>query len=119
MIKRFLLGLTVLCATSFTASSFAQGAPSAAGAGTTDAKSKAVQKLFEQRFDNPSITAVRPTPYGLYEVQLGPDLVYTDEKVTFVFDGTLIDAKRVRTIRESVWTRFHACPLISCPSSWR
>jgi len=39
---------------------------------------------------------VRRTPYGLYEVQLGMDLVYTDEQVTFVLDGTLIDAKTRR-----------------------
>lgn len=90
--QRVLLCLAVVCASSLSVASFAQGAPSPSGA-TADAKSQAVQKLFSQRFDNPNITAVRPTPYGLYEVQLGPDLVYTDENVTFVFDGTLIDAK--------------------------
>lgn len=87
MLKRVLSGLSLLCVSSFIAV-FAQGAPA-----TPDAKSLAVQKLFSQRFDQMTVTAVRPTPYGLYEVQLGPDLVYTDEKVTFVFDGTLIDAK--------------------------
>jgi thiol:disulfide interchange protein DsbC len=94
MVKRFIFGLTVLCATSFGSSAFAQGAAAAPSQPvTTDAKSLAVQKLFAQRFDNPEITAVRPTPYGLYEIQLGPDVVFTDEKVTFVFDGVLIDAK--------------------------
>jgi len=94
MVKHFIFGLTVLCASSLWASAFAQGAPASASAPViTDAKSLAVQKLFSERFDNPEITAVRPTPYGLFEIQLGPDLVYTDEKVTFVFDGTLIDAK--------------------------
>jgi len=98
MFKRALLGLMVGCVTAFGAPGFARGqaapvaAPNAAAA-TMDAKLQAVQKLFSQRFDHPTITAVRPTPYGLFEVQLGPDLVYTDEKVTFVFDGTLIDAK--------------------------
>lgn len=88
MVQRFLFGFTMLCSTLFGSFSFAQAAPA-----TTDAKSLEVQKLFALRFDNPTITAVRPTPYGLYEVQLGMDLVYTDEKVTFVFDGILIDAK--------------------------
>lgn len=87
MLKRVLSGLSLLCVSSFIAV-FAQGTPA-----TPDAKSLEVQKLFSQRFDQMTVTAVRPTPYGLYEVQLGPDLVYTDEKVTFVFDGTLIDAK--------------------------
>jgi thiol:disulfide interchange protein DsbC len=63
-----------------------------------DAKAKAVQKLFAERFDNAQVTAVRQTPYGLYEVQLGMDLVYTDEKVSFVLDGTLIDAKTRRDV---------------------
>lgn len=94
MVKRFIFGLTVLCAASFWAGAFAQGASASPNQpATTDAKSLAVQKLFAQRFDNPEITAVRLTPYGLYEIQLGPDLVFTDEKVTFVFDGVLIDAK--------------------------
>lgn len=63
-----------------------------------DAKAQAVQKLFAERFDHPAITGVRLTPYGLYEVQLGMDLVYTDEKVNFVLDGTLIDAKTRRDV---------------------
>lgn len=93
--QRVLLGLTLLSASFFGTVIFAQATPGApiAPSATTDAKSQAVQKLFSQRFGNPTITAVRPTPYGLYEVQLGPDLVFTDEQVTFVFDGTLIDAK--------------------------
>lgn len=93
--QHVLLGLTLLSASFFGTVSVAQTTPSAsiAPSATADAKSQAVQKLFSQRFGNPTITAVRPTPYGLYEVQLGPDLVFTDEQVTFVFDGTLIDAK--------------------------
>jgi len=63
-----------------------------------DAKTQEVKKLFAERFGNPPISGVRQTPYGLYEVQLGMDLVYTDEKVTFVLDGTLIDAKTRRDI---------------------
>lgn len=98
MFQRVCVGLSIWCAAMLSAPVFAQGqgtpaAAAKAASATTDAKSQAVQKLFSQRFDNPAITAVRPTPYGLYEVQLGPDLVYTDENVTFVFDGTLIDAK--------------------------
>jgi len=101
MVKQFLYGLTMLCSATLSSLVWAQSAPTTvptaasapAAIATTDAKSLAVQKLFAQRFDNPTITAVRPTPYGLYEVQLGMDLVYTDENVTFVFDGVLIDAK--------------------------
>jgi len=58
----------------------------------------AVQKRFVERFDNTPVVAVRRTPYGLFEVQLGMDLVYTDELVSFVIDGTLIDAKTRRDV---------------------
>ena len=63
-----------------------------------DEKVRSVQKRFLERFDKTAITAVRPTPYGLFEVQLGMDIVYTDEQVSFVLDGTLIDAKTRRDI---------------------
>ncbi len=63
-----------------------------------EAKTQAVKKLFAERFDQAPVTAVRLTPYGLYEVQLGMDLVYTDEKVTFVLDGTLIDTATRRDV---------------------
>ena len=57
------------------------------------ADTEAVGKLFAERFDNPPVKAIRATPYGLYEVQMGNEIVYTDRNVSFVFDGTLIDAK--------------------------
>ncbi|CAM3384440.1 putative thiol:disulfide interchange protein DsbC [Bordetella sputigena] len=51
-----------------------------------------VGALFRQRFPDLTITAVRRTPYGLYEVQVGMDLIYTDAKVGWVMEGPLIDA---------------------------
>ena len=62
--KHVLLGLTLICTSFFGTVSVAQGAPSTTSA-ATEAKLQAVKKLFSQRFDNPSITAVRLTPYGL------------------------------------------------------
>ena len=59
----------------------------------SDARAQAVRKRFAERFDATPVTGVRSTPYGLFEVQIGSDIVYTDEKVSFVLDGTLIDAK--------------------------
>jgi thiol:disulfide interchange protein DsbC len=55
---------------------------------------QAVQQRFSQRFDKVPVDGVSLTPYGLYEVRLeGAHLVYTDEKVSFVVEGDLIDAK--------------------------
>ena len=89
-------GLAALCLLSSFSVTWAQKAPVVEA--NLEAKTLAVQKLFAERFGNPPINGVRLTPYGLYEVQLGMDLVYTDEKVNFVLDGTLIDAKTRRDI---------------------
>jgi thiol:disulfide interchange protein DsbC len=88
--------LAVTCLLSLMSVTWAQKAPLADA--KLEAQTLAVQKLFAERFGNPPINGVRLTPYGLYEVQLGMDLVYTDEKVNFVLDGTLIDAKTRRDI---------------------
>lgn len=62
-----------------------------------------VKKLFNQRFGAVPIDGVTRTPYGLFEVRIGSDLLYTDDKVSFVLDGTLIDAATKRNVtRERV-----------------
>ncbi len=102
MFKRFFMGMSwvvvSLCSTAVVAQATPPVVAAAAAASSEDAKLAAVKKLFAERFNNPPIAGVRSTPYGLYEVQLGSDLVYTDEQVSFVLDGTLIDAKTRRDI---------------------
>ena len=40
------------------------------------------------------VEGVRKTPYlGLYEARVGQDLVYTDEKVTYIIAGEILDGK--------------------------
>lgn len=52
-----------------------------------------VKKRFEARFPGIEITAVRPTPFsGLFEVQIGMDLLYSDTAVSYVMQGSLVDA---------------------------
>ena len=54
----------------------------------------AIEKAFESRFPGIDITAVSPTPFaGLYEVQIGTDMLYTDANVDYLLQGSLIDAK--------------------------
>lgn len=55
-----------------------------------------VQTRFAVKVDE-----VTKTPYGLYEVRLGGDIVYTDERVTFLMVGTLIDGKTRENITET------------------
>ena len=74
--------LTALCSSAVVAQATPSVAAAAAAASTEDAKAAAVKKLFAERFNNPPIAGVRLTPYGLYEVQLGSDLVYTRRDIT-------------------------------------
>ncbi|GAA4343700.1 thiol:disulfide interchange protein DsbC [Pigmentiphaga soli] len=57
-----------------------------------------VRKLFVQRFGNVDIDGVSRTPYGLYEVRLGTTLLYTDDKVSYVLNGNLIDAASKKNV---------------------
>ena len=57
-----------------------------------------VAALFQQRFPDLAVSAVRLTPYGLYEVQVGMDLIYTDANVGWVMEGPLIDAATRRDV---------------------
>jgi len=77
-----------------TAVAWAQ-APSAKNAAAAE---EAVKQRFVQRFGQVGVEGVSRTPYGLYEVRIGSELVYTDEKVSFVFDGNLIDAATKKNV---------------------
>lgn len=52
-----------------------------------------VRTAFEMRFEGLEVTEVRATPVpGLYEVQIGMELIYVDSAVDYVFQGSLLDA---------------------------
>lgn len=70
----------------------------ATGQGPGSSSPDQVADLFRQRFPDLAITAVRRTPYGLFEVQVGMDLIYTDDKVGWVMEGPLIDATTRRDV---------------------
>lgn len=55
----------------------------------------AVKKLVEPRLgENVKVDSVTKTPYGgLYEVRIGSEILYTDEKVQYLFVGNVIDAQ--------------------------
>jgi thiol:disulfide interchange protein DsbC len=86
-------------------------APAQPGAGDTDR----VAALFAQRFPDLSVTAVRRTPYGLYEVQVGMDLLYTDANVGWVMEGPLIDAVTRRDVTRERQERLGAVPFDQLP----
>jgi len=68
-------------------------APASASEGGATAL-EAVKKAFEARFPGIEVTQVRGTPLtGLYEIQVGMDLMYADADARYVLQGSLIDAK--------------------------
>lgn len=75
----------------------------------------AVKERFQQRFSGMDVTAVRLTPYGIFEVQLGMDLIYTDEKVTWVMEGPLIDAMTRQDVTRATQEKLSAVTFDQLP----
>jgi thiol:disulfide interchange protein DsbC len=70
-------------------------------AGHALADEASVKRGVEARFEGLKVEGVTRTPYaGLYEVVVGESIFYTDEKVTFVFKGDLIDARSQKNLTE-------------------
>jgi len=60
-----------------------------------------VKKAVEARFAGVKVESIAKSPYfGLYEVLVGEEIIYTDEKVNYIFNGSVIDAKTRRNLTE-------------------
>jgi len=60
-----------------------------------------VKRAIEARLGGVKVDNVTRTPYlGLYEVVLGDEVVYTDEKVTYIFSGSIIEAATQRNLTD-------------------
>lgn len=60
------------------------------------AQEATVRKLIQPQLGNeaPAIDTVTKTPYsGLYEIRIGSDIFYTDEKGRYLFIGRILDTK--------------------------
>jgi thiol:disulfide interchange protein DsbC len=69
--------------------------------GAALADEASVRKVFETRFPQSKIESVVKTPYGgLYEVFMDRSIHYTDEKVSFIIYGALVDTGTNRNITE-------------------
>jgi thiol:disulfide interchange protein DsbC len=70
-------------------------------AGHALADEVSVKRGVEGRFEGLKVESVTRTPYaGLYEVVVGESIFYTDEKVTFIFKGDVIDARSQKNLTE-------------------
>lgn len=74
-----------------------------------------VKQRFQERFPGVPVTAVAETPYGLYEVQIDDTLVYTDADVSWVLEGTLIDARTRQNVTASRMEQLNAVPFDQLP----
>lgn len=78
---------------------------------TTDSIKEAIASAFEVE-----VTAVEKTPYeGIYEVQMGTNIVYTTEKADFVIAGNLIDAKTKSDVTSERVAKLSEVPFESLP----
>lgn len=61
-----------------------------------------VRRALEARLrPGTKIESVAKSPFfGLYEARVGSDLIYTDEKVTYIFLGSILDGKSLENLTE-------------------
>ncbi len=89
-------GLTAVCAATFTTSALAQGKADA----TLDRVKSAVQKTLGA--DAPIKSVARTPIPGLYEVSIGGEILYADEKAQYVIlGGNLVDTKTRQNLTEA------------------
>ncbi len=75
----------------------------AAGVAHAATDEASVKKNLETFVGGPAVDSVKKTPYGgLYEVVLkSGELIYTDATVSFIIDGSLIDAKTRKNVTQA------------------
>jgi len=60
-----------------------------------------IKRTLESRLSGARIESVAKTPYlGLYEVRVDSEILYTDEKMNYIFSGNIIDAKSMQNLTE-------------------
>jgi len=74
-----------------------------------------VKKEVEKRFPDVKVDRVTKTVYGLYEVFLGTEIVYTDEAVNFLMTGNLIDAATRTNVTEARMNKLLAVKFADLP----
>jgi thiol:disulfide interchange protein DsbC len=74
-----------------------------------------VKKAVETKLERP-VTSVTKTPYlGLYEVYVDGQIVYTDEKVSALLLGALIDGKTMKNVTDERMQKLTAIKFSDLP----
>lgn len=85
--------------------------------GAACASEDGVRKGIEAFIGVSAVESITKTPYGeLYEVVLDSgELIYTDEKVSFIIDGRVIDTKTRRDMTQARMTELSAIDFAALP----
>jgi thiol:disulfide interchange protein DsbC len=82
------------------------------------ADEQSIRKTLEGRVPGVNIESVVKTPYlGLWEIRVGDELFYTDEKVTYIFSGSVLDAKSMKNLTEERLQKLTAIKFEDLPLS--
>ena len=75
-----------------------------------------IRAEMAKKFPYSKIISVSKTPYfGLYEVAFDDRLVYTDEKMTYLFSGNIIDLHTMKNLTEAREKQLYAINFASLP----
>jgi thiol:disulfide interchange protein DsbC len=78
------------------------------------ADENSVRQAFQSKFPNRQVESITKTPFpGLYELTVGGEIIYTDEKLNYIFIGNLLDARgpQPRSLTEQSMNRLMASTL--------
>lgn len=76
----------------------------------------AIRAEMAKKFPYSKLLSVGKTPYfGLYEVAFDDRLVYTDEKMTFLFSGNIIDLHTMKNLTEAREKQLYAINFDTLP----
>lgn len=71
------------------------------GALAAQANEVLIKKTLESRVQGIKVESVVKTPYfGLWEVRVGDELLYTDDKVSYIFSGNVLDGRSMKNLTE-------------------
>lgn len=88
--------------------------------GTLWANEEAVKEAVQPHFEGQKIDSIKKTPFsGLYEIVIGDELFYSDDKANYLFFGHIIDTKtrasmtneRIQEIKAARRVSFDSLPL--------
>jgi thiol:disulfide interchange protein DsbC len=75
-----------------------------------------IRAEMEKKFPYSKIISISKTPYfGLYEVAFDDRLVYTDEKMTYLFSGNIIDMHTLKNLTEAREKQLYAIEFDTLP----